>query len=82
MRPEDPQVAKLREAWTDAWSAAHPGKPHPPSFGIYDREFASEPYCCDFVFVSRDLVPRIASVRVDTETQASDHQPVIVEFRP
>ena len=78
MRPEDPQAAVLREVWTDAWSVAHPGTPHPPSFGVFDKEFASEPYCCDFVFVSRDLVPRIASVRIDGETQASDHQPVIV----
>jgi endonuclease/exonuclease/phosphatase family metal-dependent hydrolase len=38
------------------------------------------PYCCDFVFVTRDLAPRIRSVRVDAHTRASDHQPVIVEF--
>ena len=80
MRPGDPQVAKLRETWTDAWSAAHPGKPHPPSFGKYDKEFASEPYCCDFVFVTPDLAPRIASVAIDAETRTSDHQPVIVTF--
>ncbi len=80
MRPGDPSVAKLREVWIDAWGAAHPDKPHPPSFGIYDREFASEPYCCDFVFVTPALAPRIASVRIDQDTQASDHQPVIVAF--
>lgn len=81
MRPEDPILAGLGEDTIDAWRAAHPGKPHPPSFGRFDKQFASEPYCCDFVIVSKDLVPRIASVRVEGETQASDHQPVIVEFR-
>ncbi len=81
MRPENPLVARLQEDWADAWRIAYPGEPHPPSFGLFDSQFASEPYCCDFVFVSRDLVSRIASVRIDTETQASDHQPVIVEFR-
>jgi endonuclease/exonuclease/phosphatase family metal-dependent hydrolase len=35
---------------------------------------------CDYVFVSDDLRARVRSVRVDQETQASDHQPVIVEL--
>ena len=81
MRPDDTIIAGLGKNYVDAWRAAHPGEPHPPSFGLFDSQFASEPYCCDFVLMSRDLVARIASVRVDTETQASDHQPVIVEFR-
>lgn len=78
MRPDDASMAKLREVWTDAWGAAHPGEPHPPSFGVHDKAFASEPYCCDFVWVSPELAPRIASVRIDGATRASDHQPVIV----
>ena len=81
MRPEDPLVARLAGAWQDAWRVAHPGKPHPPTFGVFDREFASEPYCCDFVFVSNDLARRISGVRIDPDNQASDHQPVIVELR-
>ncbi len=48
---------------------------------MHDRETGIAPYCCDFVFVSEDLAARVAAVRVDAETQASDHQPVIVEFR-
>ncbi len=82
MRPEDPSVARLLETWTDAWQVAHPGTAHPPSFGLYDKEFVSDPYCCDFVLVSRDLAPRVAAVRIDAETRASDHQPVIVELKP
>ena len=80
MRPEDSLVARLREVWTDAWQVAHPGALHPPSFGLFDKEFASEPYCCDFVLVTKDLAPRIAAVRVDGERRESDHQPVIVTF--
>jgi endonuclease/exonuclease/phosphatase family metal-dependent hydrolase len=80
MRPDDPQVARLLQLWTDAWRVAHPGTAHPPSFGLFDKQFASEPYCCDFVLVSEDLATRVSAVRVDLETQASDHQPVIVEF--
>ncbi len=80
MRPEDPSVARLLREWRDAWSLAHSGRPQRPTFGVFDKEFASEPYACDFVFVTEDLAPRIASVRVDSQTKASDHQPVIVSF--
>jgi endonuclease/exonuclease/phosphatase family metal-dependent hydrolase len=82
MRPEDPLVARLLEARKDAWTVANPGKPHPPTFGLFDRQFASEPYCCDFVFVSNDLASRICGARAGLQTQASDHQPLFVEFRP
>lgn len=81
MQPDDPSARRLREVWIDAWSVAHPGEPHAPTFCLFDRKHASRPYCCDFVFVSPELGPRIASVRVDLETQASDHQPVIVTFK-
>lgn len=81
MRPEDPQVARLLQAFSDAWTAANPGKPHPPTFGLYDKQFSSEPYCCDFVLVSKDLTPRISGARIGAQTQASDHQPVIVELK-
>jgi endonuclease/exonuclease/phosphatase family metal-dependent hydrolase len=80
MRAEDPLVAKLLGQWKDAWRIANPREPQPATFGLYDKAFASDPYCCDFVLVSADLVPRVVSVRVDQETRASDHQPVIVEF--
>jgi len=82
MPPEDPLYARLLESWRDAWRIAHPGVPHPASFHVHDKEKGVAPYCCDFVFVSEDLAPRVAAVRVDAETQASDHQPVIVEFKP
>jgi endonuclease/exonuclease/phosphatase family metal-dependent hydrolase len=80
MPPEDPLYARLLESWRDAWRIAHAGAPHPASFHVHDKETGIAPYCCDFVFVSEDLAPRVAAVRVDAETQASDHQPVIVEF--
>ena len=80
MRPENPLTAKLREVWTDAWSVAHPGKPHEPTFCLYDNTYEKVPYCCDFVFASPALAPRVASVEVDLETKASDHQPVIAVF--
>lgn len=82
MRPEDPLLAPLLETYTDAWTLAHPGEAHPPTFCLHDREHGETPYCCDFVFVTRDLAPRIAAVEVDVKTRASDHQPVIARFKP
>jgi endonuclease/exonuclease/phosphatase family metal-dependent hydrolase len=81
MRPEDPLVARLLQDWQDAWAVANPGKPHAPTFCVHDDRFSKTPYCCDFIFVSADLASRIAEVRTDLQNQASDHQPVIAEFR-
>jgi endonuclease/exonuclease/phosphatase family metal-dependent hydrolase len=82
MRPGDPVLSRLREAFLDAWRVAHPDSPHPPTFRVHDAEEGEAPYCCDYVFVTPDLAPRVAAVRVDADCRASDHQPVIVEFRP
>ena len=81
MKPEDPLVARLTGAWRDAWSVANPRKPNPPTFCVHDDTFSKTPYCCDFVFISDDLAPRVFSVRTDLENKASDHQPVILELR-
>ena len=64
----------------DAWQLLHGATPHPPSFRLYDEGYAGAPYCCDFVFVSEDLAPRLRTLRIDSRCQASDHQPVVAEF--
>jgi endonuclease/exonuclease/phosphatase family metal-dependent hydrolase len=81
MRPDDPLSARLRDTYADAWAAANAGAPQPPTFGVHDSQFTSEPYACDFVFASKALAPRLAAVRVDGLNKSSDHQPVIVELR-
>jgi endonuclease/exonuclease/phosphatase family metal-dependent hydrolase len=73
--------AILDIGWVDAWEALHPGVLHPATFRVHERDEGDSPYCCDFVFVTPDIAPRLASIRVDTENRASDHQPVIVEFQ-
>lgn len=86
MRPEDPVKRRISEpfaggapALLDAWQALHGEEPHPASFCIYDRT-SGEPHCCDFVFVTEDLASRLRRVTYDQETQASDHQPVLIEL--
>lgn len=84
-RPDSPEHARMTAAFpageprfVDAWIAAHPGEPHPPSWGVFDTSCPR--ICCDFVFVSEDLAPGLRAVRVDGTLDASDHQPVIVEL--
>jgi endonuclease/exonuclease/phosphatase family metal-dependent hydrolase len=80
--PQDPLHSEiLNIGFVDAWQALHPGEPHPHTFRVHERKKGEAPYCCDFVFVTPDLAPRLASIRVDADNRASDHQPVIVELR-
>ena len=85
--PQDPLRARFLEAFVggapkfvDAWEALHPGAPHPHTFRVHERKEGQSPYCCDYVFVTEDLAPRLRKVSVDGENRASDHQPVLVEF--
>jgi endonuclease/exonuclease/phosphatase family metal-dependent hydrolase len=85
-KPQDPEHPRMTAALdsgtprlSDAWTVAHPGMPHPPTMGVYEEGWPL--YCCDFLFVTEDLVPRVRSVVVDGDTEASDHQPVVLELR-
>ena len=87
MPPDDPLRARILEAFQaptpkfiDAWKALHAHEQHPHTFRVHEHKADQAPYCCDFVFVTEDLVPRLRSITVDGDNRASDHQPVIVEF--
>ena len=85
-RPEDPLHARMQQpigagvpAYRDAWEVRHPGRRHDPTLGVFDKEqWPQPPFCCDFIFVSEDLAPRVEQVVVDATTDASDHQPVLL----
>jgi endonuclease/exonuclease/phosphatase family metal-dependent hydrolase len=65
----------------DAWHVAHPGIAHPSTFKIYQKDEPTDPELhCDFIFVGDELRSRVRAVRVDGQTQASDHQPVILSL--
>ena len=64
----------------DAWSVLHPDEPHAPTVGIHRVDFVSQPECFDFIFVTERLAGRLKTCAIDAETEASDHQPVWVEF--
>lgn len=87
-RPGAPEHARMLSPheddtprFVDAWEVAHTGLAHAHTVGLHEAEWPDEPYCCDYVFLSEPLAPRLARVEVNQETQASDHQPVWIELR-
>jgi endonuclease/exonuclease/phosphatase family metal-dependent hydrolase len=87
-RPDAPERARLQDPlegavppYRDAWALLHPGVPHPASVGVHDKKQWPEPaFTLDFAFVSEDLAPRVVDVRVDQVSDASDHQPLLLEL--
>jgi len=68
-------------AYRDAWELLHPAAERPPTVGLYDKEqWPQEPFTFDFIFVSSDLAPRVRAVRADPGSDASDHQPMMIEL--
>ncbi|THF62771.1 endonuclease [Pseudothauera rhizosphaerae] len=83
--PDSPELAALCEplgnvgpGWRDAWQIRHPQLAHEPTVGLHGAEWPDRPYCCDYFFVTADLAGLVKGVEVDTDTPASDHQPVVL----
>ncbi len=68
-------------AYRDAWRVRHGERPHDHTIGVYDREQWPEAYTCDFIFITEDLAGRVEDVAVNLDTDASDHQPVLLRLR-
>lgn len=86
-RQDDPLHARLQQAidadtprLVDTWTHLSPHANHPCNVGVYDREQWPEPFTCNFIFASEDLLPHVRDVRVHGTTQASDHQPQLLEL--
>jgi endonuclease/exonuclease/phosphatase family metal-dependent hydrolase len=85
--PENPAYGDIQQslgsdvpAYRDAWLLAHGHRPHEPTFCVHAKAYSKTPYCCDFAFVSNDIAKRVRNVEVDVQTQASDHQPILLEL--
>ena len=85
--PENTAYQEVQQAlasgsprYRDAWPLIHLRTPHAPTFCVHSRNYGKSPYCCDFLFVSDNLERRVRAVAVDTATEASDHQPVLLEI--
>jgi endonuclease/exonuclease/phosphatase family metal-dependent hydrolase len=76
-QPKNPE-----SGFHDAWLIANSGQSYAPTCGIFDeKQWPEGPHCRDFMFVSRDLRDCIDSMFVDTKTNASDHQPLVIELK-
>ena len=82
--PDSPEHARMLAPFSvpvprllDAWQALHPDVPHPPTWGVHDDH---PRICCDFVFLTEDLLPALRRVQVMADITASDHQPVLLDL--
>jgi len=67
-------------AFRDAWRVAHGNVARAPTTGLHGYPWPDKPECYDHFFVTEDLAPRVVTVDVQSETAASDHQPVVLEM--
>ncbi len=66
----------------DVWQIINGDKAHAPTCGIFDkRQWPEGPHARDFFFISDDLCPKIKDISVHTKTNASDHQPILLELK-
>jgi endonuclease/exonuclease/phosphatase family metal-dependent hydrolase len=86
MKPDDPLKQHISdpydESWPrllDSWTALKGAAPHPLTSCIVDQTHGT-PHCCDYVFLTEDLVPRLRQITCDEETRVSDHQPILIEL--
>ncbi len=65
----------------DAWRVINGNKAHAPTCGIFDkRQWPEGPHARDFFFISGDLNSRVTDMFVDEITNASDHQPMMLDL--
>ena len=64
----------------DAWRVVHGDKARAPTTGLHGYPWPERPECYDYFFVTDDLAPRLTALDVQSETAASDHQPVVLDL--
>jgi endonuclease/exonuclease/phosphatase family metal-dependent hydrolase len=67
--------------YRDAWTLRYPEGRRAPTCGIHDHaQWPDGADCRDFIFATEDLRERIVRVEVNETTDASDHQPILIEL--
>jgi endonuclease/exonuclease/phosphatase family metal-dependent hydrolase len=76
--PDDPEYKNFFQLpLIDGWRHFRKGEKDPPSTGLHDRQqWPMGGHCRDYFAVTGDVARRIASLEIDTATDASDHQPL------
>lgn len=80
--PDTPQYRyQLDMNWADAWKLNRNDAAHPPTCGIFDAaQWPQGGHCRDFFWLSPELQSQQFEISVDTDTNLSDHQPVMLEI--
>lgn len=61
----------------DCWRQARGSTPHDPTCGIFDHvQWPEGPHCRDYFFATPDVANALTAIEVNTQTEASDHQPL------
>jgi len=87
--PHDEEYAALQASFEDGvvsledgWRGVHGARQHDPTCGIHDHEqWPDGPHCRDFFFITPGVRARTTAIDVDIETDASDHQPLMLTLR-
>ncbi len=80
--PEFPHYQyQLNSGWIDTWKLCCPDAPQPSTCGIFDQvQWAQGGHCRDYFWLSKELASRKVGASVDSDTDLSDHQPIILEI--
>ena len=80
--PDTPQYRyQLEMNWADAWKLHKGDESYPHTCGIFDaNQWPQGAHCRDFFWLSPELQSQQISITVDTDTNLSDHQPVMLEI--
>lgn len=61
----------------DCWKVVHGTEPHDATCGIFDHvQWKEGPHCRDFFFATPNVAATLSAMEVNTQTAASDHQPL------
>jgi len=72
-KPFSGKISKL----VDAWNIVNFQSSHSPTCGLFDhKQWKQGPHCRDYFFISEIIASKIKKLFVNTETNASDHQPI------
>ena len=67
----------------DAWRLVHGDAEHAPTCGIFDhRQWPDGAHCRDFFLLTPELKDAVSGLAVNVDTNASDHQPLLLTLRP
>lgn len=82
LESEEYQRVILDNGWQDCWDLQTTGNERQPTCGCHDQvAWAEGPHVRDFFLISDNPVGNISSITVDVTTDASDHQPLSMEWR-